>query len=50
MLAEQLADAGYTTRAFSCNPNVSQSFEFDRGFEEFEGGWRLRSLEDDVFD
>ncbi|QLG26092.1 sulfatase-like hydrolase/transferase [Halorarum halophilum] len=50
VLAEQLADAGYTTRAFSCNPNISKPFAFDRGFDEFHGSWRLRGLEENVFD
>lgn len=35
-LAEVLRDAGYRTAAFVTNPNVSESFGFDRGFEYFE--------------
>lgn len=55
VLAERLAAAGYTTRAFSANVNVSQQFGYDRGFDEFEGTWRLEALarrdsDVDVFD
>lgn len=50
VLAERLADAGYTTRAFSCNPYVSPVFDYDRGFDEFTGSWRLRQLDPDLFD
>ncbi|WP_255150253.1 sulfatase-like hydrolase/transferase [Halorarius halobius] len=51
-LAEQLSAAGYTTRAFSANPNVSKRFEFHRGFEEFTGSWKIRQFNTDreVFD
>jgi arylsulfatase A-like enzyme len=49
-LAERLHDSGYRTRAFSANVNVSKAFDFHRGFEEFEGSWRLRALSEDVFD
>ncbi|WP_368408885.1 sulfatase-like hydrolase/transferase [Halorussus limi] len=50
VLAEQLREAGYTTRAFSGNVNISHQFGYDRGFEQFEGSWRLRALEETVFD
>ncbi|AQL41262.1 hypothetical protein BV210_00395 [Halorientalis sp. IM1011] len=50
VLAEQLRDAGYTTRAFSANPYVSSEFQYDRGFEHFERGWRLDAGDPDVFD
>jgi arylsulfatase len=46
-LAERLAAAGYTTRAYSANPNVSGQFDFDRGFEEFAAPVRLRGLSAD---
>lgn len=36
-LAEQLSAAGYRTRAFSANINVSPAYEYDRGFDVFEG-------------
>lgn len=50
-LAERLAAAGYTTRAYSANPNVSGRRDFDRGFEQFEAPGRLRSLSvDEVVD
>jgi arylsulfatase A-like enzyme len=50
VLAERLSAAGYTTRAFSCNPYVSPVFGFDRGFEKFAGSWRLRQLDPELFD
>lgn len=40
-LAEVLADAGYTSRAFSANLMASPVFGFDRGFASFEGTWRV---------
>jgi arylsulfatase A-like enzyme len=50
VLAEELAEAGYTTRAFSSNPNIAPPFDFDRGFESFNGSWRHRSPDqDDIF-
>lgn len=49
-LAELLADAGYRTRAFSANVNISPVFQFDRGFEEFQGSWRLAGMDSNVFD
>jgi arylsulfatase A-like enzyme len=50
VLAESLTNAGCTTRAFSANPLVSPLFEFDRGFEDFNGSWRVKSMRDDMFD
>lgn len=50
VLAERLRDAGYTTSAFSANPYVSPQFSYDRGFERFDGSWRLESFDPDVFD
>lgn len=49
VLAEQLNQSGYQTRAFSSNVNISPAFDFHRGFKEFEGSWRLNSLEKNVF-
>lgn len=40
-LAERLSGAGYETRAFSANINVSEPYGYDRGFDEFDGTWRL---------
>lgn len=34
-LPVQLSDAGYTTRAFSANTNITGHFNFDQGFSEF---------------
>ncbi|WP_458206998.1 sulfatase-like hydrolase/transferase [Haladaptatus sp. NG-SE-30] len=50
VLAESFRQAGYTTRAFSANVNVSRPFDFHRGFDQFEGSWRLRALSENVFD
>ncbi len=36
-LAERLSAAGYRTRAFSANINVSPAYEYDRGFDVFDG-------------
>ncbi len=49
-LAEMLGEIGYQTRAFSSNPNVSPVFQFDRGFDEFRGSWRLQGMKPGVFD
>lgn len=43
-LAERLAAAGYDTRAYSANPNVSGEFDFDRGFDTFEAPPQFRNL------
>ncbi|WP_440010351.1 sulfatase-like hydrolase/transferase [Halomicrococcus sp. SG-WS-1] len=50
VLAERFGAAGYATRAFSANVNVSQPFDFHRGFDQFEGSWRLRALAENSFD
>nr|WP_245799867.1 sulfatase-like hydrolase/transferase [Haladaptatus litoreus] len=50
VLAESFRDSGYTTRAFSANVNVSRPFDFHRGFDQFEGSWRLEALSENVFD
>ncbi|QLG48853.1 sulfatase-like hydrolase/transferase [Natrinema halophilum] len=50
LLAERLQSSGYTTRAFSANPNLSPVFEADRGFDQFELSWRLEHHGDDLFD
>lgn len=34
-IVERLSAEGYQTRAISANPNISPSFNFDRGFKEF---------------
>lgn len=49
-VAEQLREAGYTTSAFTCNPYISATFGFDRGFEHMEGSWRVRNRDPDLFD
>lgn len=54
-LAESLLRAGYTTRAVSCNVNVTEYFGFDRGFDEFTHVGRhtqqFRHVEDpDLYD
>ncbi|WP_265108319.1 sulfatase-like hydrolase/transferase [Halosolutus halophilus] len=50
LLAERLRSAGYTTRAFSANPNLSPVFDADRGFDQFELSWRLEHHGEDLFD
>lgn len=50
LLAERLSDAGFTTRAFSANPNISSTFHGDRGFDQFERSWRLEGMDEDLFD
>jgi len=50
VLAERLSDAGYATRGFSANANVSDAFEFTRGFDRFEHSWRGRRRDEDVVD
>lgn len=49
-LIERLSTAGFTTRGFSANPNVSPAFDFDRGFDEFGGNTGIRSLSEHVYD
>ena len=46
-IAEQLQEAGYETRAFSANTNVSGHFDFDRGFTEFGAPAKMEHLNDD---
>lgn len=48
-LAERLSAEGYTTRAFSSNVNITPQQNFDRGFDEFTGSWRLDAVGDDYF-
>jgi arylsulfatase A-like enzyme len=49
-IAEQLQHVGYATSAFTCNPYISDTFDFDRGFDEIDGSWRLRNLNPEFFD
>jgi len=49
-LAEQLSDVGVRTRAFSTNAYASPSFDFDRGFDEFTGDYRMRCRAGQTFD
>lgn len=50
-MPERLQEAGYTTRAFSANPNVTGHFDFDRGFDDFQTPERLAHHNDDnLFD
>jgi len=49
-LAELLRDAGIKSRGFSCNPFISDTFGFTRGFESMKRNWSSRRLDDDVFD
>jgi len=49
-LPELLSSSGYKTACFSCNPYISKTFNFDRGFDEFGGGWRLQHHNPKIFD
>ncbi|EMA43790.1 sulfatase [Halococcus morrhuae DSM 1307] len=49
-LAETLSEADHTTRGFSNNVNITAPFAFDRGFDFFDGGWRVQNLDTDTFD
>lgn len=42
-IAELVSQAGYTSRAFSANLMASPVFGFDRGFESFDGTWRVNT-------
>jgi len=50
VLAESLARAGYTTRGFSANANISDAFDFTSGFNEFHHSWRGERREEGVVD
>jgi len=50
VLAERLSAAGYTARGFSANANISDAFEFTRGFDRFDHSWRGRRRDEDVVD
>jgi arylsulfatase A-like enzyme len=50
VLAELLSEAGYTCRAFSANANISNAFNFDRGFDSFQHSWHGRKANDHIFD
>lgn len=51
VLAEQLTENGYTTRAFSANTNITGHFDFDRGFTDFKTPEGFEHLVDgDLFD
>lgn len=50
-LAEQLRGAGYSTRAFSANTNITGHFDFDRGFTDFRTPEQFEHLSnEDIFD
>jgi arylsulfatase A-like enzyme len=42
---ERLAQAGYVTQAFVCNPHLVRRFGFDRGFDGYEHSGELERLE-----
>jgi len=50
VLAEALSEAGYTTRGFSANANISDSFDFTRGFDEFHHSWRGKRRDENALD
>lgn len=46
VLAEELSESGYRTRAFSANTNVSAHFDFNRGFDRFASPGGMEHLND----
>jgi arylsulfatase A-like enzyme len=48
VVAERASDAGYRTRAFSANGNISDHFRFDRGFEQFIMDWRAEGWREEM--
>lgn len=48
VLAELASHAGYTTRAFSANGNISDHFLFNRGFDVFAQDWRAEGWKDEL--
>lgn len=48
VVAEQLSAVGYDTAAFSSNGNISDYFDFDRGFDTFEENWRAEGWRDEL--
>jgi arylsulfatase A-like enzyme len=50
VLTEKLRQAGYNTRGWSANPNVSSKMDFDRGFGEFKGLNSIRVGGKDILD
>ncbi len=49
-LAGSLSAGGYRTRGFTCNPFITDTFDFVRGFDEIQRNWSSRRLDDDIFD
>jgi arylsulfatase len=49
VLAEVLSEAGYRTRAFSSNTLLSPWNNWDRGFDQFHLGWRVRAASSQTF-
>jgi arylsulfatase A-like enzyme len=48
VLAERLSETGYTTRGFTTNGNISDHFDFDRGFDSFTENWRAEGWKDEL--
>ncbi len=48
VLAEKLRENGYSTRAFSSNGNVSDYFNYNRGFEQFRESWRAEGWKEEL--
>ena len=48
LLAEELEDLGYQTRAVVANGAVGREFFFDQGFEEFVEAWKGAAGESDI--
>jgi|AntDeeMinimDraft_6_1070357.scaffolds.fasta_scaffold00860_3 arylsulfatase len=49
VLAEVLSRSGYTTRGFTANVLLSPWNNWDRGFDEYRLGWRVRAASPETF-
>ncbi|WP_126661903.1 sulfatase [Haloterrigena salifodinae] len=49
-LPETLASEGFSTKGFSANPFITPAFNFDRGFETFDGSFDNLPMFDEILD
>lgn len=50
VIAELLSEAGYQTRAWTANPNISQQGDWNRGFDQMAGPYALKRGRNDLLD
>lgn len=50
VLPELLSAAGYRTRGFSCNTNITPFFDYDRGFDDLSGPAHIPGFDRNVLD